>query len=197
MKNAEAARFVKLNELAAHGGVAILGGAADREIPLCELKQAFGLEAMLYNRSVAGLSVNNAAEIYDTCVAPLLPSTVILHIGDADMELFAEDAAMFDQKYRELVKHIRENTRKCGIVIVSLANTDVSANVAEMNRHLKYIAESEHCQYGDIAAQKVWNPGETRSVMAFLNAMGLGGARHQPIYDLVRILFCCNAAKTV
>lgn len=87
MKNAEAARFVKLNELAAHGGVAILGGAADREIPLCELKQAFGLEAMLYNRSVAGLSVNNAAEIYDTCVAPLLPSTVILHIGDADMEL--------------------------------------------------------------------------------------------------------------
>lgn len=197
MKNAETAKYVKLNELAAQGGVAILGGAADREIPLCELKQAFGLEAMLYNRSVDAISVNNAVEIYDACVAPLAPETVLLHIGDADIRLFAEDSARFDQKYRELVKHIRDNDSKCGIVIVSLANPDGSADVAELNRHLKYIAESERCQYGDIAAKKVWNPRETRGVMAFLNAMGFGGARHQPIYDLIRILFCSCAAKTV
>lgn len=197
MKNAETAKYVKLNELAAQGGVAILGGSADREIPLCELKQAFGLEAMLYNRSVDAISVNNAVEIYDACVAPLAPETVLLHIGDADIRLFADDSSRFDQKYRELVKHIRDNDSKCGIVIVSLANPDGSADVAELNRHLKYIAESERCQYGDIAAKKVWNPRETRGVMTFLNAMGFGGARHQPIYDLIRILFCSCAAKTV
>lgn len=197
MKNAETAKYAKLNELAAQGGVVILGGAADREIPLCELKQAFGLETMLYNRSVEGISVNNAAELYDACVAPLAPETVLLHIGDADIRLFASDPDRFVQKYRELVGHIRKNDPSCGIVVVSLANPDDSADIAEMNRHLKYIAESERCQYGDIAAKKVWNPRETRGVMAFLNAMGFGGARHQPIYDLIRILFCSCAVKTV
>lgn len=197
MKNTETAKYAELNQLAAQGGVAILGGAADRDIPLCELKQAFGLETMLYNRSVEGISVNNAVEIYDTCVAPLAPETVLLHIGEADIRLFAGDPAGFDRKYREIVKHIRACDRRCGVVIVSLANPEGAADISEMNRHLKYIAESEQCQYGDIAAKKMWNPGETRGVMAFLNAMGLGGARHQPIYDLIRILFCSCSAKTV
>ena len=197
MKNAETVRYEKLNELAAKGGVVILGGAADCEIPLCELKQAFGLETMLYNRSVEGISVNDAIEIYDACVAPLAPETVLLHIGEADLRLFADDAAMFDQKYRELVQHIRANDRRCGIVVVSLANPEGSAEIAEMNRHLKYIADSEQCQYGDIAARRLWNPKETRGVMSFLNAMGLGGARHQPVYDLIRILFCSCAARPV
>ena len=197
MKNTETVRYAKLNELAAQGGVVILGGAADREIPLCELKQAFGLEAMLYNRSVEGISVNNAIEIYDACVAPLVPETVLLHIGEADVRLFAGDVAIFDQKYRELVKHIRANDHRCGIVIVSLANPDGSAEIAEMNRHLRYIADSEQCQFGDIAARKLWNPRETRGVMSFLNAMGLGSARHQPVYDLIRILFCSCAVRPV
>ena len=197
MKNAETEKYMKLNELAAQGGVVIMGGASDCGIPLCELKQAFGLDAMLYNRSVAGVSVTNAVRIYSDCVAPIAPATVLLHIGDSDTQLFAEDPAQFDQKYRELVKYIRSSDRKCNVVVVSLANPDDSADIAEMNRHIKYIAESEQCQYGDIAAKKVWNPRETQGVMSFLNAMGFGGARHQPVYDLIRILFCSCAAKTV
>lgn len=197
MKNAETAKYARLNELAAKGGVVIFGGSADRDIPLCELKQAFELETMLYNRSVDGISVNDACSIYDECVAPLAPATVLLHIGEADMRLFAEDPVTFERKYRELIKHIKDSDRKCCVVVVSLANTEGSADIAEMNRHLKYIAESERCQYGDVAAKKLWDPRQTQGVMSFLNAMGFGGARRQPIYDLIRILFCSCAAKTV
>ena len=46
-----------LNKLADLNGTVIFGGTEDREIPLCELKQAFELDSKLYNRSIAELSI--------------------------------------------------------------------------------------------------------------------------------------------
>ena len=57
-----------------------------------------------------------------------------------------------------------------------------------MNRHLSYIAESEHCEYGDLAEKRVWNPKETKEVASFVQAMGLVRSR-RTMYDLVKILF--------
>lgn len=192
MLKRETEKYAALNELAEKGGTVILGGSADREIPLCELKQAFALRVNLYNRSISDLSVHNAIELYDTCVAPLAPESVLLHIGAADAELFAEHPADFDQKYRELIEHIRSVDPKCSIAIISLKNPDEAANIAEMNKHLKYIAESERCEYGDIAAKRVWNPKETRDVVSFVYSIGFVHPlkNQRPIYDLVKILFC-------
>ena len=56
-------KYAALNELAEQGGIVILGGEEDMNLPLCELKQAFSLNSSLYNRSVQGLSVNNAKAV--------------------------------------------------------------------------------------------------------------------------------------
>lgn len=189
-------KYTALNELAEQEGIVILGGSADRDIPLCELKQAFALDANLYNRSVDDLSIDTAAKVYDACVAPLHPETVLLHVGAADLNFFAEHPAEFDQAYRELIAHIQAADPKCGIVIISLKNPTEEANISEMNKHLRYIAESEQCRYGDIAAKRVWNPKQTKDVVSFVYSMGFVRPLHnkRPIYDLVKILFCCEAS---
>ena len=90
-------KYQLLNKLAESNGIVILGGSEDREIPLCELKQAFELDSKLYNRSVADLSINDALEIYTSCVAPLSPECVLLHLGDADLASFEENPSAFDK----------------------------------------------------------------------------------------------------
>lgn len=187
-------KYNVLNDIAVQNGIVIFGGKEDKDIPLCELRQAFAIDSKLYNRSVDGLSVINAITLYDACAAPLIPETLLLHIGEADLNHFEENPADFDQKYRELIAHIRLLNKKCRIAVISLKNYGDDADIAEMNRHLKYIAESEHCEFGDIAAKRIWNPKGTKDVVSFVYDIGFIRPlkNKRPIYDLVKILFCCE-----
>ncbi len=187
--------YQTLNELAEKGGTVILGGAADKGIPLCELKQAFNLEETLYNRSFGGLSVTDAVDAYDTYVAPLKPSCILLHLGAEDVATFETDSSAFDSAYRSLIQHMKASAPKCTIGVISLRNPENNPVFAELNKHLKYIAESERVEFEDISVNRVWNPKETKEVVNFIHSTGfvrpLKGKRS--IYDLVKILFCYNA----
>ncbi len=192
MLNKEIARYKRLNELAEQNGIVIMGGSEDKDIPMCELKQAFALDSKLYNRSFEALNVDVAGKLYDECVAPLKPESVLLHIGTADLEAFAEDKTAFANSYRMLIRHIRECDKKCRIAIISLKNDDGNEMIDEMNKNLKIIAESEQCEFGDIATKRVWNPKETKDVVSFVYSIGFVRplTNKRPLYDLIKILFC-------
>jgi len=194
MYEQEMKNYRMLNELAEPDGIVIFGGNGDPELPLCELKQAFSIEQGLYNRSLPNLSVKDAAVFYETCAAPLHPETVLLHLGEADRGWFAENPVEFDCLYRNLIAQVRTHHEKCRIAVLSLKNPSGDPVTAELNRHLKYIAESERCEYGDITVRRVWNPKETKEVTAFIQAMGLVRNR-RTISDLVKILFGCTAVR--
>ena len=78
--------YHSLNELANPNGMIIFGGNSDISIPLCELKQAFALDNDIYNRSFSDLSVTNALEYYDTYIANLKPESILIHIGESDID---------------------------------------------------------------------------------------------------------------
>lgn len=187
-------KYQALNDLAEQNGIVIFGGTEDSQIPLCELKQAFALHSNLYNRSIADLSVNTALEVYDACVASLHPETVLLHIGAADLTFFKEDPSAFEQKYRELISHIRTLHQKCSIAIISLKNYEQADTVSKMNQCLKYIAESEGCEYGDISSKRIWNPKSTKDAVSFVYSIGFVHplTNRHPVFDLVKILYCCE-----
>ena len=195
MKDFEIEKYERLNQIAQSKGIVIFGCSDDTDIPLCELRQAFDIEENMYNRSFHELSIEHAIEAYDSCVAPISPETVFIHIGKYDIELLHKNPNLFDSKYLELIEHIRAENKTCRIAVVSMKNYYNDPDIAEMNRHLKFIADSEKCEYGDIATRKVWNPQATRDAASFVRNIGfvrpLKSAR--PIYDLIRILFCCEA----
>lgn len=188
----EIQKYQTLNKLAESNGIVILGGSADKEISLCELKQAFDLNSKLYNRSISDLSVDTALDVYHTCVAPLNPETILLHIGDADLELFSKNSSDFVQKYIELIHQIKSINNKCNITVISLKNYNDEITIHELNKHLKYIAESEQCEYIDISTKRVWNPQQTKDVVSFIYSTGFVRPlkKKRPVYDLVKILFC-------
>lgn len=187
-----AKKYKALNKLASQGGIVILGDGEDCKIPLCELKQAFSLDNNIYNRSVDGLSVSDAKQFYSDCIAELRPDTVFIHIGRADIKMFAENRTEFDIRYHELISEIRKDSKRLAIVIVSLKNYYDDDVISEMNRHLKYISESEHCEFADISKKHTWNPHQTKDVVSFIYSIGFVRPLYnkRPFYDLVKILFC-------
>lgn len=190
----EIRKYQKLNELADQNGIVVFGCSKDVNIPLGELRQAFSIEQKMYNRSIKGLSVKNAIFAYKECVEPLAPETVILHIGESDLSFFEENPSEFDNKYRELITYIKSQNEKCRIAVVSLKNYANDALISELNKHLKYIADSEQCEYGDIESKKVWNPKSTMDAVSFVYSIGFVHPlkNKRPLYDLVKMLFCCE-----
>ena len=195
MREAEIKNYTKLNELAEQGGIVIFGSGSDKNIPTGELRQAFAVESKVYNRSFESISVKDALRVYKETVAALSPETVLLHIGETDMDFFAESPVEFDNKYRELIGYIKSQNKKCRIAIVSLRNHDSNPQIEEINKHLKYIADSEQCEYGDISARKVWNPKASMDAASFVYSIGFVRPlkNKRPLYDLVKMLFCYNA----
>ena len=195
MREAEIKSYEKLNELAEQGGIVIFGSGADKDIPTGEIRQAFAVESKIYNRSFEKLSVTETISIYEKVIAPLEPETVMIHIGEADLGIFAENLTEFDNKYLELIKVIKTQNKKCRIAVVSLKNYDSDPKIAEMNKHLKYVADSEKCAYGDISARKVWNPKASMDAASFVYSIGFVHPlkNKRPLYDLVKMLFCYEA----
>lgn len=188
----EIAKYKSLNQLAASDGVVIFGGSEDVNIPLGELKQAFALNYNIYNRSIAGLSAYNAIRIYDECVAELCPDTIILHIGEADVQSFDGNEAAFEKSYRALIKAIKAKNKRTRIVVVPIKNYENDATVTKLNKSLAYVADSEKCEFEDISVKRVWSAKENREVTSFLYEIGFDRPLNikRPIYNLVRILFC-------
>ena len=192
MREAEIQNYTKLNELAEQGGIVIFGDGKDKDIPTCELRQAFAVESKVYNRSFDNLSVNEAVSVYKKVVGPLEPETVLIHLGEADLSTLGVNLTEFDNKYLELIKVIKTQNKKCRIAVISLKNYDSVPQIAELNKHLKYIADSEKCEYGDIATKKVWNPKASMEVASFVYSIGFVHPlkNKRPLYDLVKMLFC-------
>ena len=192
MRETQIQKYQKLNELAREKGVVIFGSDADANIPLCELRQAFELEENMYNRSFENLSIKDAVSVYDACVAPINPETVLIHIGEHDLQMLQQTPDEYDSKFQELINHIRSLNRDCRIGIISLRNTNNNHEISFMNQHLKYIAESERCEFGDISKQRVWNPKASKSTASFLRSIGFMETLKtpKPLFDLIRILFC-------
>ena len=191
MRNLELKKYQRLNEIAEQGGIVIFGSDEDMSIPVGELRQAFSIESKMYNRSFSNLSIKDALEVYKKIIEPLEPETLLLHIGSSDLAFFSENPTEFDNKYRELLGEIRLENPKIRIAIVSLRNYTEDTQIQEMNTHLKYIADSEKCEYGDISNKKVWNPKNTIDMVSFIYSLNY--VRHlnnkRPLYDLVKMTF--------
>ncbi|MBR0225203.1 MAG: hypothetical protein IJL92_04005 [Thermoguttaceae bacterium] len=184
-------QYQTLNRYAKVGATVILGGSEDLNIPVGELKQSFELETTIYNRSVAELTVARAADVYDAVVAPLRPSTLILRLGQADLELFGKNAGEFAREYRELIAHVRRQNRGCEIVVVSLSNPDASQTIVAMNASLREIAAASRCSFENVDAAFSGESDAMKETVSFVYSLGFVSQLpwKKPVHNLARILY--------
>lgn len=171
--------------------VILFGGSADREIPVAEIAQSYDFNFPMYNRSFHGLSLRDAKKSFSEKIEAMNPEAVILHIGADDLDLFKRNSAEFDIKYIDLISFIKSENKKRRVALIS--NLDpVNAHLFdEMNRHIKAIADSEHCTFVDINNAKLWNPESTKELMSFMYNVGFDQPLNvkKPLGDISEILY--------
>ena len=189
-------KYQTLNSFANVGGAIVFGGAADLDVPFDELKQSFNVDYAIYNRSVAGLTVADASEVYDAVVAPLRPSKLLLRLGEADVETFEKNADEFVRLYRATLDHIRSLNKKCEIAIVSVGANDASSStVAAMNESLSKLAASERCFFENVDSLQQRDSLALKETVSFVYSTGFFSPFvSTPIHSLAKILYGWNAS---
>ncbi len=190
MREQEIKKYKSLNNLAEQEGIVIFGGTKDISIPLCELKQAFGIKENCYNRSFENFTISEACKIYEDCIAKLSPETVLLHIED--VKAFKSSSDKFTDELRKLIALIKKDNIKRRVSIISAKNYDNNSSFSEYNKQLKYIADSEKCEFCDISQIRLCNLQQTKKVVSFVYNIGFVHPLENkvPLNDLVKILFC-------
>ncbi|MCR4949389.1 MAG: hypothetical protein K6A15_09560 [Treponema sp.] len=167
--------------------VVVFGGSLDNSIPVDELAKSFDFNFRIFNKSVAELSIKDSLGYFSAYIKPMRPEAMILHIGERDLNLFKANSSEFDSLYIKLIEEIRYTNSKCRLALVSLYNETSNQTVAEMNRHIKAIADSEKCDFIDVENAKLWKPESAKAAIRFAQNMGL--AVKKPLRDIAEILY--------
>lgn len=167
--------------------VIVFGGSLDKSIPVEELAKSFDFNFRIFNKSVAELSIKDSLGYFSAYIKPMRPEAMILHIGERDLNLFKANSSEFDSLYIKLIEEIRYTNSKCRLALVSLYNETSNQTVAEMNRHIKAIADSEKCDFIDVENAKLWKPESAKAAIRFAQNMGL--AVKKPLRDIAEILY--------
>lgn len=167
--------------------VIVFGGSLDNSIPVDELAKSFDFNFRIFNKSVAELSIKDSLGYFSAYIKPMRPEAMILHIGERDLNLFKANSSEFDSLYIKLIEEIRYTNSKCRLALVSLYNETSNQIVAEMNRHIKAIADSEKCDFIDVENAKLWKPESAKAAIRFAQNMGL--AVKKPLRDIAEILY--------
>lgn len=140
--------YKQMNAIAKHYGIAFLGSSYLSNIPLSELALDFESDVPVYNRSVSGLTVDEAFEAFKNNVLELSPSKIFVNIGDEDIKRAGFDEDKFIEKYG-WVLYMLHNNCDAKIYIVSVLSSIPA--VVSLNKRLKALAKETGCQYVDAA----------------------------------------------
>lgn len=167
--------------------VIVFGGSLDNSIPVKTLADAFDFNFQIFNKSFAELSVKNAEELFSSYIQPMHPEAILIHLGEKDVNLFKSNSSEFDSAYLKLIDAVKTANSKCRIALISLYNENADQTLAEMNRHIKAIADSEKCDFVNVDNARLWNPAASKAAIRFAQNMGL--AVRKPLRDVAEILY--------
>ncbi|MCM1577418.1 MAG: hypothetical protein NC078_01295 [Ruminococcus sp.] len=149
----EERNYHRLNSVARPNGVVLFGSNFAKDIPVCELKQAFGLECNVYNRSYSDLSLYDAPALLNECLTELSPKKILIDLGETDLEN-GEDIPEIVAAYEHLIENIRIYSKRCKIVIISVCADNCGSRACtagELNTALEKMADRLKCSFADIS----------------------------------------------
>ena len=137
----------KLNDISMKGEIVVFGSTYMSEFPLYELVNRCTFEHAIYNRSIAGLTVNEALEIVDDCVISINPCKIFLSLGEED-----ENNPDAINRYARLVSAIRSKLPDCSLYLIGL--TGCGKFVEEFNNNIKYLCDNKKVKYIDFISKQ-------------------------------------------
>ncbi|MBR6559007.1 MAG: hypothetical protein IKT70_08375 [Clostridia bacterium] len=137
---AKANSMKKINDLTLPGEIVIFGSTYMAGFPIYELVNKCTFENAVYNRSINGLTIEEALEIADDCVINIRPSKIFLSLGEEDE--YGTDTI---ENYAALVSKILFGLPGCELYIIGLTGNVPHAEV--FNKSLMDICDGKRVKY--------------------------------------------------
>ncbi|MGN0163239.1 MAG: hypothetical protein ACI4EA_06625 [Candidatus Ornithomonoglobus sp.] len=140
----EKSRMYKIfNEITLKNEIIIFGSTFTADFPFYELTKKYLLSNAIYNRSISGLTIVDAAEILDDCVFGAKPAKIFYS--------FEEDSTAYS-KALELYKDILHKTKKAlPLSKIYILSARVSNEVSErFNALLKELCNNYNAEFINI-----------------------------------------------
>lgn len=179
--------YMILNKLVKGNGIVLWGATSLDEQLVSELLQEFDLGKRIYNRSVSGLTLEEAEKYLEPCVLELRPSRVILNLGEEDLKVSSDVMKMIEQ-YRWILYRIHVELPDCQLVVTTVPG---EGEVAEsFNDKLEELAREVGCTFYRVPRVS----GEEAYVPAFLGAIkfslydsvaGYSGIASRVVFDMM------------
>lgn len=134
---AKANAFKGFNDIALRGEIVIYGSTYMANFPFYELANKSNLENAIYNRSIEGMTIDEALELLQPCVIDIAPSKVFLNLGE-------EDCTQADgfEKYDKIVQTLRQALPQTKIYLIGLQGQSQAAE--NFNKRMADLCDKKH-----------------------------------------------------
>ncbi len=153
----KAKKYKNLNETAIKHEVAVFGSDYLYSFPFYDYMQGKVTDYVVYNRSMEGLTVSEAIEVFPDCVKNLLPDTVLVSFGENEP---ADDKFFSD--YDKLIKKIFSVCPSSRICVLATVGKD-----EEFDEKVKRIAKANRVNYICSAKEAVSEEGLFKRMSSF------------------------------
>lgn len=127
------------NDIALKDAIVVFGSSYTARFPFYEVSQKYYLDNAIYNRSIEGLTIDEAEEILDSCVIEIEPSKVFLSLGECD-----EKNEKNIKAYERILLKLKKHLPKTELYVLSVEGSD------EFNKKLKIICNKTGSEFINI-----------------------------------------------
>ena len=143
----KACAMKQINDISLRGEIVVFGSTYMSKFPLYELLGKCTLENAVYNRSIEGLTVEEALEIVKDCVINIAPSKIFISLGEED----EEDSDVID-KYSRLVTELRSHLPESNIYLIGL--TGKGKFEEDFNKNIKPLCNGKKIKYIEFVSKQ-------------------------------------------
>lgn len=136
------------NDLMMKGEIVIFGSTYMAGFPFYDFINKCNLENAIYNRSIEGLTIEEADAILDDCVIALKPAKVFISLGEEDDK--TENAA---EKYCSMIQRIRILLPESKIYVIGLVSKNAYAE--SFNKQISTLDDGKNIMYIEFMSPNV------------------------------------------
>ena len=107
--------MIGINDLTLKDEIVIFGSTYMANFPLYELINKYHFENAIYNRSILGLTTNEALEIVQDCIISIRPAKIFIALGEED-----ENNIEAIKQYNKIIELIKSALPKTKIYLICL-----------------------------------------------------------------------------
>ena len=136
-----------INEIALKGEIVVFGSSYMANFPFYELINKCHLDSAVYNRSIDGMTSEEAEELLSPCVLDIAPKKIFLQLGESDG---SRDDVL--RHYRAIIRIVRAQLPDTKIYLIGLPSKSELAS--QMNDLLKSLCDDKKTRFIPFSYQR-------------------------------------------